>query len=117
MLEELSISDFAIIDNLTVRFEPGFNVLTGETGAGKSIIIDAVGAVLGGRISGDMVRTGSRGARVEAIFSLDQPDLASAVAEALVGYELLDETDAALILTREINPTGRSTARINGRAV
>ncbi|MDB5075181.1 MAG: repair protein RecN, partial [Chloroflexi bacterium] len=84
---------------------------------GKSIIIDAVGAVLGGRISGDMVRTGSRGARVEAIFGLEQPDMLSAVVEALEGYDLLDEAETALILTREINPAGRSTARINGRAV
>src|ERR671938_224973 len=72
MLEELSITNFAIIDRLAVRFGPGFNVLTGETGAGKSIIIDAVGAVLGGRVSAEMVRSGATMARVEAIFTLDE---------------------------------------------
>ena len=116
MLEELNISDFAIIDRLSVRLEPGFNVLTGETGAGKSIIIDAVGAVIGGRTSSEVVRTGTKGARVEAIFSVDDR-LAGAIATALEGYDLLEEGEGSLILTREINASGRSTARINGRAV
>ena len=116
MLEELNISDFAIIDRLSVRLEPGFNVLTGETGAGKSIIIDAVGAVIGGRTTSEVVRTGSKGARVEAIFSLDDR-LAVAIAAALEGYDLLEEGESSLILTREISANGRSTARINGRAV
>jgi len=117
MLQELAITDFAIIDNLVVPFEPGFCVLTGETGAGKSIIIDAVDAVLGGRINGEMVRSGARVARTEAIFTLDEPDVADAVALALEGYDLLDQADRTLILTREISASGRSTARVNGRAV
>jgi DNA repair protein RecN (Recombination protein N) len=117
MLQELAIADFAIIDNLIVRFEPGFNVLTGETGAGKSIIIDAVDAVLGGRITGDMVRSGTRGARIEAIFALETPEAAAAIAGALAGFELSQEDDASLILTREISAAGRGTARVNGRAV
>lgn len=116
MLEELNISDFAIIDRLSVRLEPGFNVLTGETGAGKSIIIDAVGAVIGGRTSSEVVRTGTKGARVEAIFSVDDRQ-AAAIATALEGYDLLEESEGSLILTREISASGRSTARINGRAV
>ena len=117
MLQELAITDFAIIDNLVVPFDSGFCVLTGETGAGKSIIIDAVDAVLGGRISGEMVRTGARTARMEAIFTVDTPEIAEAVAHALDGFDLLDQDDASLILAREINAAGRSTARVNGRAV
>ena len=117
MLQELAITDFAIIDNLVVPFDSGFCVLTGETGAGKSIIIDAVDAVLGGRISGEMVRTGARTARMEAIFTVDTPDIAEAVRHALEGFDLLDQDDASLILAREINAAGRSTARVNGRAV
>jgi DNA repair protein RecN (Recombination protein N) len=117
MLEEVNIADFAIIDRLTVRFEPGFNVLTGETGAGKSILIDAVGAVLGSRVGADVVRSGSKAARVEAIFSLESPDLAAAVAQKLDGYDLQDEDEGSVILAREINAAGRSVARINGRAV
>jgi DNA repair protein RecN (Recombination protein N) len=117
MLEELNIADFAIIDRLSVRLEPGFNVLTGETGAGKSIIIDAVGAVIGGRTSAEVVRTGTRAARVEAVFSLDDEAVTAAIAHALEGYDLLEEDGAGLILTREISATGRSTARVNGRTV
>jgi DNA repair protein RecN (Recombination protein N) len=115
MLEELTITNFAIIDRLTVRFDPGFNVLTGETGAGKSIIIDAVGAVLGGRVSAEMVRSGADLARVEGIFSLDDDN--DPVLELLREHELLDDGEGAVILRREINVNGRSTARVNGRAV
>ncbi len=117
MLEELTITNFAIIDRLDVRFDPGFNVLTGETGAGKSIIIDAVGAVLGGRVSAEMVRTGASTARVEGVFTLDGD--AGPMHDLLREHDLLDEddADAALILRREINANGRSTARVNGRAV
>jgi DNA repair protein RecN (Recombination protein N) len=115
MLEELSITNFAIIDRLAVRFAPGFNVLTGETGAGKSIIIDAVGAVLGGRVSAEMVRSGANMARVEAIFTLDEAD--GPIGALLRDHDVLDEDEGALILRREIGANGRSTARINGRAV
>ena len=115
MLEELSITNFAIIDRLAVRFAPGFNVLTGETGAGKSIIIDAVGAVLGGRVSAEMVRSGAEVARVEAIFTLEEED--SPIGELLRDHDVLDEDEGTLILRREIGANGRSTARINGRAV
>jgi DNA repair protein RecN (Recombination protein N) len=120
MIEELTIRDFAIIDRLTVHFGSGFNVLTGETGAGKSIIVDAVGALLGGRVSADTVRTGATAARVEGIFTVD-PELlaADAFAALLDEYGLRDgeAADEALILTREINASGRTTARVNGRAV
>ncbi|MEJ7900817.1 MAG: AAA family ATPase, partial [Thermomicrobiales bacterium] len=71
MLLELSISDFAIIQRTTIRFSEGLNALTGETGAGKSILLDALGAVLGSRVSSDLVRTGAKFARVEAAFAID----------------------------------------------
>src|SRR5579871_2860042 len=95
MLEELTIRDFAIIDRLTIHFGSGFNVLTGETGAGKSIIIDAVGALLGGRVSADMIRTGAPGARIEGIFSLEPEalDTSSPLVQALEDYGLRDAID------------------------
>ncbi|GAC1430344.1 MAG: DNA repair protein RecN [Chloroflexota bacterium] len=120
MIEELTIRDFAIIDRLTIHFGSGFNVLTGETGAGKSIIIDAVGALLGGRVGSDVVRTGAPAARVEGIFTLDPEQMANdAFAAVLQEYGLREGegADEALILTREINASGRTTARVNGRAV
>jgi DNA repair protein RecN (Recombination protein N) len=73
MLVELDITDLAIIERTTIRFEAGLNALTGETGAGKSILLDALGAVLGQRVSTDLVRTGRPAARVEAMFELPDP--------------------------------------------
>ncbi|HOQ29524.1 MAG TPA: AAA family ATPase, partial [Armatimonadota bacterium] len=70
MLSELHITDFALVDELSVRFGPGLNVLTGETGAGKSIIIDAISAVLGMRADYDLIRTGAQRAVVQAAFDL-----------------------------------------------
>lgn len=116
MLLELEIRDFAIMDELRIRFGSGLNALTGETGAGKSIIIDALGAVLGERTSAEMVRTGSRTAYVDARFELD--GLASSPAvSALLDEHGIDTSDGELILSREIQAGGRSTARINGRTV
>lgn len=113
MLLELTISNFAIIEQTTIQFSEGLNVLTGETGAGKSILLDALGAVLGARVSSDLVRTGTKVARVEAAFALAQPDR-DRVAPLLeeMGVELDED---ALIVSREIHASGRSTARINGR--
>ncbi len=115
MLLELAINDFAIIDHLLIPFEPGLNVLTGETGAGKSIIIDALGAVLGERIGPDVVRTGSRLARIEATFDVSsimhRPDVA-----AMFGEFGIEPEDGVLILSREMTASGRSVARINGRS-
>ncbi|HEX6292848.1 MAG TPA: DNA repair protein RecN [Herpetosiphonaceae bacterium] len=115
MLLELNIRDFAIIDRLNLQFATGFNVLTGETGAGKSIIIDALGTLRGDKPDPTFVRAGSTVARVEGIFSLDD---CAEVLPILEEYGLLDESDEQVILVREINAaTGRSVARINGRAV
>src|SRR5947209_18281685 len=115
MLSELSIENFAIVDRLLVRFEPGFTVITGETGAGKSIIVDALQAALGGRVRGDLVRTGAPAATVEAVFELCddrvEPDLRSLLEE--YGFSL----DEPLILRREISTSGRASARVNGRVM
>ncbi|HVB25632.1 MAG TPA: DNA repair protein RecN [Ktedonobacteraceae bacterium] len=168
MLLELSIKDFAIIDSLHLRLNRYFNVFTGETGAGKSIIIDAVNALLGGKIGADFVRAGCERATVEGVFSVDalpslpslsdswqtfttshelatngastmfeafeassasatqatQPnaadaesaDAAVALAALLKEYDIIPE-DGQLILSRDIFRSGRTVARINGRAL
>jgi DNA repair protein RecN (Recombination protein N) len=122
MLAELNISNFAIIDRLYLRLGPGFNALTGETGAGKSIIIDALGALLGSKIGPEFVRHGAQSARVEGQFDLSA--LQVAPREALLGYlqdgGLLDSDDGSdetVIISREINASGRTVARVNGRMV
>jgi DNA repair protein RecN (Recombination protein N) len=115
MLAELTIIDFAIIDRLRLQLAPGFNVLTGETGAGKSIIIDAVGLLLGGKADSDAVRTGSDRAVVEGVF--DRP-ASPELRALLIENDLENEDDPdRLWLAREIRSGGRSTARVNGRSV
>jgi DNA repair protein RecN (Recombination protein N) len=116
VLAELRIRDFAIIDELQLVFKPGFSVLTGETGAGKSIIVDAVELVLGGRADSTVVRAGAERAIVEATFRLDS------VRQAVVGpvlerEELLGDSADVLLLGREVRLNGRSVSRVNGRAV
>ena len=116
MLTELTIHDLAIIDRLTLRLHSGFNVLTGETGAGKSIIIDAVELLLGGRADSTVVRDGARHAIVEGILQLDQSAQARLV-PLLEKNELQGDEADVLLLGREVRATGRSVARVNGRAV
>ncbi|MCC6314676.1 MAG: DNA repair protein RecN [Thermomicrobiales bacterium] len=116
MLLELAIRDFAIIESVRIPFQPGFNALTGETGAGKSILIDGLGAVLGERVSSDMVRTGAKAAHIEATFDVARFGERTEAAETLAEMGVEPE-DGTLILAREIAASGRSTARINGRAV
>lgn len=117
MLVELTITDFAIIDKLHLTLDLGLHVLTGETGAGKSIIIDAVSLILGGRATADAVRSGAERAYVEAIFS---PDAAtrSRLRPVMADLALEDEEEEEpLILAREVTLRGRHTCRVNGRAV
>src|SRR4029434_1980171 len=95
MLRLLRIRSLAVIESVEVEFEPGFNVLSGETGAGKSILVEAVGLLLGGRASPDLVRTGESQATIEAIF--DAPAAFAAAANS-----------GELILRREITAQGRS---------
>ena len=115
MLLELSISNLAIIESVRLVFSPGFSVLTGETGAGKSIIIDAVTLLLGGRASADMVRTGADVSTVEGIFALEPAILS--VLEPILEENGLAGDGGELILRREIMRSRRSVCRINGRAV
>ena len=116
MLHELSISNFAIIEQITLRLQSGFTVLSGETGAGKSIIIDALGMLRGDRFDVSYIRTGSDKARIEGIFYVPT---APHIRELLDTHGILDEDDeASIIILREINrDTGRSISRVNGRAV
>ena len=117
MLAQLTIRDFAIIDRLTIDWSRGLNVVTGETGAGKSIIIDAVGALLGGRISADFVRTGASRATVEGVFDLSTAEDVGELRAALDEHGLEIE-EGGLILTRDIaGAGGRGVSRVNGRAV
>ena len=114
MLRELVIENFALIDRLHLEFERGFNILTGETGAGKSIIIDTVSLILGGRSSAEQVRAGSESAQIEGVFELDdKPEIFHILAEW--GISLGD--DQLLVINREINQSGRSRCRLNGQTV
>ena len=115
MLRELHIQNFAIITDLTLKFEPGLVVLTGETGAGKSIILDALSAVLGTRVDSGVVRAGSNQAVIEALFEFDDVTLESL--RPLLEQEGLLEEERFLTLSREIRSEGRSIARVNGRSV
>ena len=117
MLSELSINDFAIIDNLQLSLEPGLVIFTGETGAGKSIIIDAVELLMGGRADPTSVRSGAEMARVEAVFSLE-PAISAEVEAILAREDLLDEElPDQVSLSREVRREGRSVSRINGRMI
>jgi len=116
LLTELTITDFAIIDELHLPFTSGLNVLTGETGAGKSIIIDAVSLLLGGRAEATFIRAGADRAQVEGIFRLD--DALQAHINPILDREGLEsDTPDTLILGREIRATGRNYCRVNGRTV
>jgi DNA repair protein RecN (Recombination protein N) len=121
MLTCLRVRNFAIIDALEVELGPGLNVLTGETGAGKSILIDALGLVLGEKARNDLVRTGAAQAEVEALFELEGE---SAVAERLsrAGIvvddgEASESSGAELVVRRVVSQNGRSRAYVNGRLV
>ncbi|KAA0276027.1 MAG: DNA repair protein RecN [Chloroflexi bacterium] len=115
MLTELHIQNFAIIDKLDLRFGPGLIILTGETGAGKSIILDAVVMLIGGKADTTFVRTDSEAAFVEGVFQLKGPER-EAVHEILKREELMDDPNY-VVLMREVRREGRSVARINGRTV
>ena len=112
MLELLHIENIAVIEEADIRFRPGFNALTGETGAGKSIVIDAMGAVLGGRTSRELIRTGAGRAFVSACFSGVPADL-----PGLVECGVAPDENGELLLQREIFEDGKNTCRANGRPV
>ncbi|MGA2714598.1 MAG: DNA repair protein RecN [Bryobacteraceae bacterium] len=109
MLHELAIEDYAVVDRLRVRFHTGLNLLTGETGSGKSIVVDALGLLLGGRASADMIRSGKERARVSGVFEIGPR-----------GRKVLDQAgfdgeDDELLLDREIQSNGKSRVYVNNR--
>ena len=110
MLELLHIENIAIIQEAEIAFQPGFNALTGETGAGKSIVIDAMSAVLGQRTSRDLIRTGTSKAFVSALFSHVNPALCEGLGAA-------PDEDGNLMLQREIGADGKNVCRVGGRPV
>ena len=112
MLELLHIENIAVIEQADIAFRPGFNALTGETGAGKSIVIDAMGAVLGGRTSRDLIRTGADKAFVSATFSGVREDL-----PGLLANGVRPDEEGNLLLQRELNTEGKNLCRANGRPV
>lgn len=110
MLELLHIENIAIIEAADIEFAPGFNALTGETGAGKSIVIDSLSAVLGQRTSRELIRTGAEKAFVSAAFSGTVPELTDTLG-------IQPEADGTLLLQREIQTDGKNVCRVNGRPV
>src|SRR5689334_21713645 len=137
MLNELTITNFAIIDALNLRLDARFNVFTGETGAGKSIIVDAISALVGERAGAEVVRAGADRAIVEGIFdvtalpgaappvkiggAIERDDGAETAEgetlEAILAELGVEAEDGLLIISREMARTGRGVARVNGRAV
>ena len=113
MLVHLHIENVAVIDNISVDFKKGLNILTGETGAGKSIIIDAINMVLGERTSRDLIRAGQEKAIVEALFQIS----CSQAINELEKYGLFTEEDNTLLISRQMTVSGRNVCRINGNIV
>ncbi|MDP8982229.1 MAG: AAA family ATPase, partial [Acidobacteriota bacterium] len=113
MLLELLVENYAVVERVRVRFHPGLNLLTGETGSGKSIVVDALGLLFGGRASGDMVRTDSTRARISGIFEAP-PDPAFRALLDAAGVEI---EDGELLLEREVLAGGKSRAFAGSRPV
>ncbi len=112
MLIQLDIQNIALIDKLSLEIGGGLNVLTGETGAGKSILIDSINAVLGERVSRELIRNGKEKAIVEAIFQYN-----NALVDQILEQSGIEAEEGSLILSREISLSGKNTCRINGRLV
>lgn len=111
MIREITINNIALIDNLTISFDEGFNVLTGETGAGKSIIIDSVNLALGERADRELIQTRKDSARVEVLFHLQNPEQVNHI---LAGYGIEPEDDGSLLLMRELTRQGKTSAGLTG---
>lgn len=111
MLIQLNIKNFALIEDISVQFDKGFSILSGETGAGKSILIDAIDFVLGGKFSKDSIRTGEKSTFVEAVFSLENNNLEKILEK--LGMEF----DNTLIISRETVISGKNIIKINGRSI
>src|SRR5438128_2436423 len=113
MLLELVVENYAVVERLRVHFHSGLNLLTGETGSGKSIVVDALGLLLGGRASAEMVRTGETRARVAGIFEVRE----HVAARKLLEPAGLDIEDGELLIEREILSGGKSRAFVGSRPV
>lgn len=111
MLLQLNITNFALIEKLSISFNEGFNVFSGETGAGKSIIIDAINFVLGGKFNRDLIRTGETKTYVEAVFTIDNHKTKEVLKELEIEY------DDIVIISRETFSTGRSIIKVNGKSI
>lgn len=112
MLRYISVKNFAIIENIEVEFNAGMTALTGETGAGKSLLIDAIGLLLGDRATSNVVRTGESKAVVEGIFEISNPKVISLLNE----YDL-DTDNHELVIRRQITPTNNNIIKVNGRTI
>lgn len=110
MLKTLTVWNFALLEQVEIEFDAGLNILTGETGAGKSILIDALGAVLGHRLSGDVIRTGCEWSRVEAIFDI----VGEEKLHAFLREQAIADEDDALIVTRQLTVKGKNVILVNG---
>ncbi len=113
MLEQLIIRNFALFEEITVSFSQGLSVLTGETGAGKSLVVDALNFLCGSKADRDLIRAGSEKGYVEGLF---QADGNQELLEALTELEIEPE-EGSLLISRELNLSGRSISRINGLPV
>ncbi|MFL0251553.1 DNA repair protein RecN [Clostridium neuense] len=111
MLLQINIQNFALIEKLTVTFDKGFNILSGETGAGKSILIDAINCVLGGKSSRGFIRTGTDRAFVEAVFTIENEKTEAVLKEMDI------ECDDLVIISREMFKSGKSIAKVNGKSI
>ena len=111
MLTNLHVQNFAIIDKIDIDFKSGLTVLTGETGAGKSLIIDAIGLLIGAKASHSLVRNGASKATIEGVFD----NVNDSIKDFLTDLEI--DSDKELIIRRDIYATGKSTFRINGITV
>ena len=111
MLLQLNIKNFALIEEMTVDFYEGFNILSGETGAGKSILIEAINYVLGGKVGRDIIRTGTFKAYVEAVFSVNSKN----INDILRNLDI--DVEDVIIISRETFLNGRSNIKINGKSI
>ena len=113
MLTSLKIENVAVIEKAEILFGNGLNILTGETGAGKSIVIDSINAILGERTSRELIRSGADKAKVTALFE----DVPESVIKKLDEYDIDCEDDNSLLITRVITTDGRNACKINGNSV
>ena len=116
MLKTLTVWNFALLEHVQIDFGEGLNILTGETGAGKSILIDSLGAILGNRLSSDFIRTGCDWLRVEAIFTVEenQTELQQFLADNAIDDGTEGEGTGSIIITRQLTRGGKSVILVNG---